>query len=442
MIKIRKCKNLLCYSLSLMLVASAVPASLAVASASIVGGTETTNNSLPTTNDTQSDNTNVVPTGTPEIPAPTTTVTATPAPSMEIHDPILKLTKVIKPELLNLYVEKTYAVFETLYNASSTGIYKMGLKTDGSPVTYDAVTLDTAKQKGTKVYAWNGSKWALQTSYPLNEYGLRVNTWSNGKWNEKILRFTSVSGKTNPFKSIAPQKIQRDSSDQWYMSVVLNGQQYIYQLDKSLKVKYSANVSSLISSTYSDFYVLMSDKVLIKTYDFDKSSPDAEWNSKYWTFKPLQLLNLKQGKITREYNTGYDIDGYIRVNGKYAYMRDKTKENIIVLNTYAGKVSKVITLSDYEELTKVHDYSEELGSKYYYDYTISGKYIYILKKTGIYRIDLGNGKFREIMDGLSKPFVTQDMRFLDFQVKDENNLYVLAVFFDERFPTNFYTFTK
>lgn len=436
----RKTKSLLCYSLSLMLIASAVPTSMAIASASTVGSTEST---LPTNTDNPSDNSNIVTTVTPENPAPTT-VTATPTPttSIGIADPILKLTKVIKPELLNQYKESPYEVFKALHNSSSTGIYSMDLKTDGSPVTYDAVTLESAKQKGTKVYAWNGSKWALQTSYPLNEYGLRVNTWSNGKWNEKVLRYTNVTGKTNPFKSKSPLKIQRDSSDQWYMSVAIDDQFYIYQLDKSLKVKYSANVSTITSSKYSDFYLLMSDKVLIKTYDIDNSSPDAEWNSKYWTYKPLQLLNLKQGKITREYNAGYDIDGYIKINGKYAYMRDKSKENIIVLNSYAGKVSKVISLSDYEELTKVHDYSEELGTQYHYDYTISGKYIYILKKTGVYRIDLSNGKFREIMDDSYKPFGIQDMRFLDFEVKDENNLYVLAVFFDERFPTNFYTYTK
>ncbi|MDF2803685.1 MAG: hypothetical protein K0S61_3588 [Anaerocolumna sp.] len=408
--KMRTFKSFLSYSLTLMIIASAVPAFLVTASASTVNGTEAIS------------------------PTPTTPIVK--------EDPILKLNKVDKSDLLNLYKEKTYEVYKTLHNSSSNGIYKMGLKTDGSPVMYDSVTLASSKEKGTKVYAWNGSKWAIQTSYPLNEYGLRVLTWSNGKWNEKVLRYTSVSEKTNPFKSKAPLNIQRDSSDQWYMSVEIDGQYYIYQLDKSLKVKYSANVSSLTSSRYSDFYLLMSGKVLLKTYDYDNSSPDAEWNSKYWIYKPLQLLNLAQGKITREYNTGYDIDGYIQVNGKYVYMRDKSKENIIMLNSYAGNVSKVLALAEYEELVKVHDYSEELGSQYHYDFTISGKYLYLLKKTGVYRIDLGNGKFRELMDGSSKPFTIQDMRFLDFEVKDENNMYILAVFFDERFPSNFYTYTK
>jgi hypothetical protein len=367
----------------------------------------------------------------------------TPVSSLDNNDPTFRLSKVTRPYLLNQYKEKPYDVFKKLYNDSSTGIYTMDLKADGTPVIYDAVTLESAKEKGTKVYAWNGSKWAVQTTYPDKEYGLRVINWTNGKWEEKVLRYTKVSGKTNPFTSTSPLEIQRDIVGEWYMSVKKDDNYYIYQLDKSLKVKYVSNVSSLTSSKYSDFYLLMNGKVLLKTYEIqDESSPTAEWNEKYWVYQPLQLLNLKQDKITRLYETGFELDGYNKVSGKFVYMRDKSKENIIVLNSYTGKVKNIIPLGDYEELVKVHDYSEELSSKYYYDYEISGKYIYILKKTGVYRIDLGNGKFRQIMDGSYYPFGIQDMRFLDFDVKDENNLYILSVFFDERFPTNFYTYTK
>lgn len=407
MSNMKKFKSLLSHCLTLMIIVSTVPTSMATAFASTI----------------------------------TTSETNSPTTPKDEDDFTLNLSRRDKPELLNLYTEKNYEVFLTLHNASSSGIYSIGQQTDGSPVLYDSVTLDTIKEKGTKVYGWSGGKWTVQTSYPPDEYGLRVISWSNEKWSEKVYRFTNASGKVNPFKSQSSLNIQRDSSGHWYMSARINYEDYIYQLDDSLKVKHSSNVSILTSSKYSNYYLLTSGKVILETYDFDESIPGSEWSDTYRTYN-LQLLNLEQDEITKYYSIGYDIDRYVRVNGKDIYIRDKSKENIIVLDSNTGKLSKVIALADYEDLAKVHDNSQELGSKYYNDYVISGKYLYLLKKTGIYRIDLDNGKYREIMDGSSKPFEIQDMVFLDFAVKDENNMYILAVFFDERFPSNFYTYTK
>ncbi|MGB8455982.1 MAG: hypothetical protein WCD89_27165 [Anaerocolumna sp.] len=46
------------------------------------------------------------------------------------------------------------------------------------------------------------------------------------------------------------------------------------------------------------------------------------------------------------------------------------------------------------------------------------------------------------MDDSYESFGIQDMRFLDFKVKNTNTLYILAVYFDSESATNFYTYIK
>ncbi len=358
--------------------------------------------------------------------------------------PVLHLTEVKRPDKINLYKQKSYNVFDVFYNSNYTrGIFTMGQTTAGNPISYDAAKLSVSKTKGDKVYSWIRGSWKLQTSYPKDEYALRVLTWSDGKWNKKVYRYTDSTKATNPLKSSEPLEIKRDFAGNWYLLIRNNDKNYIYQLDEHLRVKYKVCVSDLIDSQLSNFYILTNGKVLIETYDSaDTTTNEASWNEAARLYKNLQLIDLKSGKITKEYDTGYNPSGYVKVDGKFIYMRDKSKENIVIIDSGSGKIVKIIDLSEYDDLIKPFDYSEELGTQYDYDYTISGKYLYLLKKTGVYRIDLGNGKFRKLMDNSYKPFGIQDMRFLDFKVKNADTFYILAVNFDSECATHFYTYTK
>ncbi|QHQ61556.1 hypothetical protein Ana3638_12860 [Anaerocolumna sedimenticola] len=165
---------------------------------------------------------------------------------------------------------------------------------------------------------------------------------------------------------------------------------YIYQLDEHLCVKYKVCVSDLIDSQLSNFYILTNGKVFIDTYDSaDTTTNEASWNEAARLYKNLQL--------------------------------------IFIIDSGSGKVVKIIDLSEYDDLIKPFDYSEELGTQYDYDYTISGKYLYLLKKTGVYSY---------------KPFGIQDMQFLDFKGKNADTFYIQAVNFDSECATHFYTYTK
>jgi hypothetical protein len=234
--------------------------------------------------------------------------------------------------------------------------------------------------------------------------------------------------------------IKRDSAGNWYLLTKNNDKTYIYQLDEHLKVKYKVCVSDLTDSQFSNFYILKDGNVLLET--FDLADTTEAWNYAARNYNNLQLINLKSGTITLKYDTGYENGGYVKTDGNFIYMRDKSKKNIVRIDSSSGKVKNIIDLSDYDYLIKPHDYSEELGTQYDYDYSVSGKYLYLLKKNGVYRIDLGNGKFRKLTDDSYKPFGIQDMRFLDFKVKNSNTFYILAVNFDSECATDFYTYTK
>lgn len=358
--------------------------------------------------------------------------------------PILHLTEENKPDLINQYKQNHYNIIDDLYNGNhSSGIFSMEQTTDGNPICYETISLDYSKYKGYDVYAWNGTKWKIQKSYPLEEHALRVLTWSNGKWNTKVYRYTDDGKKENPLKTDLAFGIRRDSDGNSYMAINKNDKYYIFQLDKYLKVKYKVCVSDLIESQFAGFHLLMNGKILLETFDSaDTTSNEAYWNNEFRLYNNLQLVNLKSGKITREYDTSYYPYGYIKVKGKYIYMRDKSLENIVVIDSYSGRLVKVIHLADLDYLIKPHEYSSDLGSQYDYDFAISGKYIYILKKTGIYRIDKENGNCLKIMDNSYKPFGIQDMRFVDFEVKNSETLYIFSVYFDAECASNFYIYTK
>jgi hypothetical protein len=355
-------------------------------------------------------------------------------------NPVLKLKEVRRPDLINQYTQKHYSIFDVFYNSNYTrGIFTMGQTTAGNPICYDAAYLSVSKSNGNKVYSFTGGKWKLQSSYPKNEYALRVLTWSDRKWNIKVYRYTD-GATANPFKTNAPLDIKRDSAGNWYLLTKNNDKTYIYQLDEHLKVKYKVCVSDLTDSQFSNFYILKDGNVLLET--FDLADTTEAWNYAARNYNNLQLINLKSGTITLKYDTGYENGGYVKTDGNFIYMRDKSKKNIVRIDSSSGKVKNIIDLSDYDYLIKPHDYSEELGTQYDYDYSVSGKYLYLLKKNGVYRIDLGNGKFRKLTDDSYKPFGIQDMRFLDFKVKNSNTFYILAVNFDSECATDFYTYTK
>ncbi|SHO54238.1 YncE family protein [Anaerocolumna xylanovorans] len=358
--------------------------------------------------------------------------------------PVLRLKEINKPELLNQYTQKSYDVFDQLYNSNvSAGIFSMEQTPENTPICYKALYLDADVFSNKQVYSWNGSKWTKSKSGLREEYALRVLTWSAGKWHEKIYRFTNHSGKANPLKTSEALNIKRDSTGNWYMSYKSNDKYFIAQLDKTLKVKYQVKVSALTDSQYSDFHLLSNGKVLLETYESAANYPyETMYNDSLRLYHNLQLLDLNAGRITKEYDVGYYPYGYVKINGNFIYMRDRSKEKIIVIDSKSGKAIKIISLADYDYLVSPYDYSKELGSQYDYDYSISGKYLYLLKKSGIYRIDINNGKFRKIMDNSYTPFGIQDMRFLDFEVKSSSTMYIMAVNFDAECATNFYTYTK
>jgi hypothetical protein len=355
-------------------------------------------------------------------------------------NPVLKLKEVRRPDLINQYTQKHYSIFDVFYNSNYTrGIFTMGQTAAGDPICYDAAYLSVSKSNGDKVYSLTGGKWKLQSTYPKNEYALRVLTWSDRKWNIKVYRYTD-GATANPFKTNAPLDIKRDSAGNWYLLTKNNDKTYIYQLDEHLKVKYKVSVSDLTDSQFSNFYILRDGNVLLETFDLADTT-DA-WNYAARNYNNLQLINLKSETITLSYDSGYENGGYVKTDGNFIYMRDKSKKNIVRIDSSSGKVKNIIDLSDYDYLIKPHDYSEELGTQYDYDYSVSGKYLYLLKKNGVYRIDLGNGKFRKLTDDSYKPFGIQDMRFLDFKVKNSNTFYILAVNFDSECATDFYTYIK
>ncbi|QHQ60754.1 hypothetical protein Ana3638_08195 [Anaerocolumna sedimenticola] len=358
------------------------------------------------------------------------------------NDPVLHLSEVNEPNMLNQYTQKHYEVFKTFYNGNTAhGIFTMEQTPAGAPVCYNSIRLDPDYMKDEKLYAWTGGKWKPLKSVPAEEYSLRVLTWSDGTWITESFRYTDSGTKPNPLKKQDTNEIKRDSNGNWYISVRYEDKFYIYQLDKSLKVKHEVCISDLTDSQNTGFYLLSDGKVLLKTYDPADSSSHAPNNLQL--YNNLQLLDLASGKIIREYDTGYyPSSGDIKVNGKFIYMQDYSEDNIIVIDSDSGKVINIIHLADYGYLIKLHDYSELLGSQYNYDYAVSGKYMYILKKTGIYRINMENGHLRTLMDGSHEPFNIQDMRFLDFKVKNSNTFYILAVFFDAECAADFYTYTK
>ncbi len=365
------------------------------------------------------------------------------------NDPVLYLSEVNEPDMLNQYKQKHYNVYKTFYNSSTAqGIFSMEQTTDGTPVCYNTILYDPDLFKNEKLYAWVGGKWKPQNSTPADEYSLRVLTWSDGTWITKSFRYTDSGAKINPLKTRDTKEIKRDSNGNWYISVRYEDKFYIYELDKSLKIKHEICISDLTDSLYAGFYLLSKGQVLLKTYDPADSSSQAVWGisndpNDLRLYNNLQLLDLASGKIIREYDTGYyPSSGDIKVNGNFIYMQDYSEDNIIVIDSDSGKVVNIIHLADYGHLLKLFDYSEELGSQYNYDYAVSGKYMYILKKTGIYRINMENGHLRTLMDGSHEPFNIQDMRFLDFKIKNSNTFYILAVFFDAECAADFYTYTK
>lgn len=357
----------------------------------------------------------------------------------ETDKTLLHLTEVNKPDLLNLYTEKKFDIFSALYNMTSVrGIFSMEQTIEKTPICYDILELEYFDTY--TLYAWKNSKWSKVKSKVSDKYALRVLTWSNNKWNEKIYRFTDSKNSINPLKSNKALSIKQDKKGDFYFSIEKDGDYYIIQTDKTLKVKYKVNVSALTNSSYIQFYVLSNNNVILETYE---STSDKGYDSEALReYNNLKLLNLKEGKIDKEYETAYVPFGYINIEDHYIYFRDKSKENIVKLNSRTGEVEKVIHLADYDYLMEAHKYSYELGSQYEYDYAVCGKYIYLLKKSGIYKIDTHNGKFRKIMDNTYSPFPIQDMRFLDILVKDDTSIYIMAVYFDAECASILYTYTR
>ena len=311
------------------------------------------------------------------------------------------------------YKEDHYRVFDDMYIIDS-GIYKLNQESDGNPICFDGGYGGSIMER-----VWHENRW-IHNTYSIHQ-------------SKAASDYTEGDAIT----------IEKDSSGNFYVGKTINDRYYIYKYNAKHKLEKTICINNLTRSSCNKFYLLKKDQVLVQTtLPADQYSADTGYTyNGLKCYDNLFLVNMNNGKIIRKYDTGLNY-GNIEIKNQKIYMVNSKAEKLLIINGTTGNVEKIINIKDFSIINEKNSYSEELGTDRSYYYSVYKNHIYFQKKSGVYKLSTDDGSWSKIISGKQFQFFKiQDMRATDFVVKNDKEMYILAVFFDEECSTDFYKYS-
>lgn len=318
------------------------------------------------------------------------------------------------------FIEKHYDVFDTMY-VGEEGIWGLEKDENGNPIISTGANGDYTKSD-TEMMFFEG-------------------TWEEDHWEEKTYRDAMDLSKV--VFTYLDYNMKKDLLGNWYASAVDKEDEKLYlcAFDQNRnfikKICLSDTVSTYVSD---DFYVVNKNQIIIPTYSYYgwimNQDKDLEYNNRY--IDGITLIDLETEQIIRKYDVGFPIHDIKVSDGKILGL-DYTNEWLVIINQESGEVEKSIFIGNLGFVKEETDERTWSDIRNFYD--IYEDTVYFMKKSGIYTININDGKCSRILEGGNLEFFRNpDMYATDFLVKDNREMYILAVYIDEECATDFYQY--
>ncbi|WP_455718563.1 YncE family protein [Anaerosporobacter sp.] len=319
------------------------------------------------------------------------------------------------------FPEKHYSVFDVMC-AGEDGIWSLEKAENGDPIVYTCGNVDNLMED------------------PFMRFFER--TWEEDHWEKNNYKETmDMSKVVTMYNNYCTKK---DLSGNWYASAedVEDEKIYLCTFDLNRKFIKKICLSDILGTLCYDFDLLDKNQIIVPTYSYYGQTMDENKDPqyKYIYIDGISLIDIDTEKITRRYDVGFPLH-QIKVSDGKIFGLDYTNEWLIIVNQESGEVEKSIFIGDLGFVKEETD--ERMWSDRKNLYDISEDKVYFLKKSGIYVININDGKCSKILEGGKLDFFNKpEMYATDFLVKNNNEMYILAVNVDEECATDFYQYSK
>lgn len=317
------------------------------------------------------------------------------------------------------FSEKHFDVFDTMY-AGEEGIWKLHKQENGNPIIF------------------TGGFGDRSVSDP--EMMFFEGTWEEDHWKENIYREPMNLSKV----ILNDYTMKKDFSGNWYGSGEDEEDEkfYLCTFDQNRKFIKKICISDILNAVCYEFDLVNKNQIIVPTHSYygHIMNEDTDLQYRYSYIDGISLIDIDTEQITKRYDVGFPLYQIKVSDGKIIGI-DYTEEWLIIINQESGEVEKSIFLGNLEFVKEETDERTWGGTKYFYD--MVGDTVYFLKKSGIFALDIKDGKCNKIIDGKNLDFFSQsDMYATDFLVKNNKEMYILAVHVDEECATDFYQYIK
>lgn len=316
------------------------------------------------------------------------------------------------------FTENHFEVFDDMY-AGEGGIWLLEKEEDGNPIVYTS-----------------GNGESTEGKY----MGFYERTWKEDHWEKKNYREKMDMSKVVSFDTNYGTK--KDLFGNWYASAEDEQDEKLYlcTFDQNRKFIKKISLSDIVDDLCYNFDVVDKNQIIVPTYSYYGwiMNQDKDLEYQYTYIDGIKLIDLETEQVTKKYDVGFPLH-QIKVSDGKIFGLDYTDEWLIIINLQSGEVEKSIFIGNLEFVKEETEERTWGDTKFYYD--IYGDTVYFLKKSGIYAINIKDGKCSRIIEGENLEYFSQpNMYSTDFLVTNDKEIYILAVHIDEECATDFYQY--
>lgn len=316
------------------------------------------------------------------------------------------------------FTENHFDVYDIM-SAGEDGIWLLEKEENGNPIVYTSGNGESTEGKYIAFFE---------------------RTWDKDHWEKKNYRERMDMSKVVSFYTNYSTK--KDFYGNWYASAEDEQDEKLYLCTFNQNRKFIKKVclSDILDTVCYDFDVADKNQIIVPTYSYygQIMNEDKDLQYHYSYIDKIALVDLETEQIIRKYDVGFPLH-QIKVSDGKIFGLDYTDEWLVIINQESGEVEKSIFIGNLDFVKEETEERTWGNTKFYYD--IYGDTVYFLKKSVIYTININDGKCRRIIEGENLNFFSQpNMYATDFLVRDNREMYILAVHVDEECATDFYQY--
>lgn len=218
--------------------------------------------------------------------------------------------------------------------------------------------------------------------------------------------------------------VKKDNAGNYYIEINNEGEYFIYFFDSEMKFISKIKISNSQDAYTYQFYVMKEGIIVVQTYftNSEKGIFNIKYQKKMLCNK-LSIYDLNEKMILWSTVSDSNFGEIVKVNDQKIVCKDTKDVNLLIIDSMSGNIEKTIDLSQtplFVDQEFIQDRKDSMVS-FYEDY------LYILKKSGLYRLNIIDGTLSLLLNSKDYAYFSKANLIADyFVMKNEKEFYIIG----------------